>query len=399
MKLPGVLSASEVVRPGQPQRLEVPATDPIPSGYGMAGWGGNYAGELGREVADTAVDRPSPAGSGDLGGAAVSLVSSNTGGYHNCAVKGSQLYCWGEGLGLGNGSREDSTRAVKVDMTGVMAGTSVTKVQTAYGSTCAVASGKAFCWGEWWVTGTGDYSDVPQQIGGLLDGKTVTDIAVLDTGVCAIADGKPYCWGGDQYGQNGDGQVTRFNQAPVAVDISGVLAGKQVTNIVGGYFTACAIADARAYCWGSNWNGELGNGTSHDSGVDQSSVPVAVGGDLANMDVTAISIDYADCAIAGGKAYCWGYGSSLLGTGISYSYPMKETLPKPVDASGVLAGKTVTHIATGDNAGCVLADGKPYCWGINYDSALSTAIAPDATAWSPVAIDLTGTILEGKEPL
>jgi alpha-tubulin suppressor-like RCC1 family protein len=250
-------------------------------------------------------------------------MSSNTGGYHNCAVKGGQLYCWGEGMdgALGNGSKNDSPTPVKVDMTGVMAGTTVTKVQTAYGSTCAVASGKAFCWGEWWVTGTGDYGYVPQQIGGLLAGKTVTDIAVLDTGACAIADGTPYCWGGDQYGQNGDGQVTRFNQDPVAVDTSGVLAGKQVTSIAGGYDTACAIADARAYCWGSNYSGELGNGTSHDSGVDQSSVPVAVGGDLANLDVTEIGIDWAECAVAGGKAYCWGWGSYLLGT--------KSTIPTP----------------------------------------------------------------------
>lgn len=75
---------------------------------------------------------------------------------------------------------------------------------------------------------------------------------------------------------------------------------------------------------------------------------------------------------------------------------MKETLPKPVDASGVLAGKTVTRIATGDNAGCVLADGKPYCWGGNYDSALGTAVAADDIALSPVAIDLAGTLLEGK---
>ncbi|GEB65063.1 type IV secretion protein Rhs [Sinomonas atrocyanea] len=344
------------------------------------------------------MDRPSPVGSGDLGGAAVSLMSTASAGYHNCAVKDGTLYCWGEGWagGLGNGSENDSPTPTKVDTSGALAGTTVTKVVTNDGSTCAIASGRAFCWGEWWVTGTGQISDVPLEIGGLLTGKTVTDITLLDTGACAIADGAPYCWGGNDSGQIGNGQTARFEQSPVAVDTTGALAGKQLTKISGGWDTACAIADHRAYCWGASYLGDIGNGSN-----TQSEVPVAVGGDLANMDVTDIVLTWVTCAIADGRPYCWGDGAGgMLGTGTAYTstdYTQNtEYYPKAVDTSGVLAGKTATRIGTSDNATCVLADGKPYCWGTNWDSSLSTAVPAGETAWSPVAIDLTGTVIEGK---
>lgn len=281
-------------------------------------------------------------------------------------------------------------------MTGAMAGTTVTKVESIYGSTCAIASGKAFCWGSWWITGINDQSAVPVAIDttGVLAGKTVTDIAVLDTGACVIADGEPYCWGGGDAGQLGNGQSPNFEQYPVAVDVSGVLAGKQLSKLSANNHSVCALADGKAYCWGDNYDGELGDGTTTNSNI-----PVAVGGVLAEKTVTALSPGYSPCAIADGKAYCWGDGTGgLLGTGVAYDWTgvSGEHLPAAVDASGVLAGKTVTNIGTADHHGCVLADGKPYCWGQNMDAALGTAIAPDTTAWSPVAIDTSNTVLDGK---
>ena len=123
--------------------------------------------------------------------------------------------------------------------------------------------------------------------------------------------GRAASWGDNQYGQLGNNS-TAGSAVPVAVDTAGVLAGKTVTAISTGSYHSCAVADGRVYCWGNNGYGQLGNNTTTDS-----SVPVAVNTDgvLAGRTVIAISTGaYHSCAVADGKAYCWGYnGDGQLG--------------------------------------------------------------------------------------
>jgi alpha-tubulin suppressor-like RCC1 family protein len=161
---------------------------------------------------------------------------------------------------------------------------------------------------------------------------------------CAIESGRAYCWGFNQTGQLGDG-TTADSIVPVAVDTSGVLAGKTLTQITAGEWQTCAVdAVGAAYCWGYNAEGQLGDGTTADS-----IVPVAVDatGVLAGQAITQITAGWqSTCALgAGGTAYCWGannYGE--LGDGSIAG----SSVPVAVDATGVLAGKTITQITAGD---------------------------------------------------
>lgn len=368
----------------------------------LAGWGANWVGELGRGD-ENAVTRPAPAALGALQAIGISFMSSNATGYHNCALAGAELYCWGDGsygaLGNNDPTHQIALSPVKVDVSGAMSGTIVTKIETSYGNTCVLASGKPFCWGNRWTTGLNSSSDVPVAIdtSGVLAGKTLSDLALSDSAACVVADGKPYCWGSAGSGQLGDGGPTgsRIALTPVPVDVSGVLNNLTITDISAGWKHMCAIASSKAHCWGANWNGELGNGSTTDSNV-----PVAVGGVLATLNVTALSAGYSPCAIADGQAYCWGSGlGGVLGTGIVYSTspgPKRELTPRAVAISGVLAGKTVTHIAQGDTHTCVLADGQPYCWGDNTDGQLGTGSTPGTISWAPVSVATAGTVLESK---
>jgi alpha-tubulin suppressor-like RCC1 family protein len=79
--------------------------------------------------------------------------------------------------------------------------------------------------------------------------------------------GAAYCWGNGGVGQLGDGTFTFIRNVPGAVSGSYSFASASASRN-----HACGVTTAGAtYCWGSNLNGQLGNGTTSNSNV-----PVAV---------------------------------------------------------------------------------------------------------------------------
>lgn len=91
-----------------------------------------------------------------------------------------------------------------------------------------------------------------------LAGKTVTAIAAGMCFTCAVADGRAYCWGEKKDGRLGNG-TTADSWVPVAVKADSGLAGKTGTAITTGYAYSCAVADGKRYCWGDNEGSQLGN--------------------------------------------------------------------------------------------------------------------------------------------
>ena len=122
---------------------------------------------------------------------------------------------------------------------------------------------------------------------------------------CALESGRAYCWGYNFNGQRGDGSAAN-SSVPAAVNTSGVLAGKNLTQITAGDVHTCVLdSSGAAYCWGWNVNGDLGDGSTVGSDV-----PVAVNtsGVLAGKDLTQITAGEHTCALdSTGAAYCWGF--------------------------------------------------------------------------------------------
>jgi alpha-tubulin suppressor-like RCC1 family protein len=124
----------------------------------------------------------------------------------------------------------------------------------------------------------------------VLAGKTITHISAgagaTDGGeaqhTCVAASGKAYCWGYNSLGRLGDGTTTN-SSVPVAVNTSGVMAGKVVSSVTTGYRHTCAVASGQAFCWGYNSLGRLGDGTTTNSLVP---VAVNISGVLAGKTVT-----------------------------------------------------------------------------------------------------------------
>jgi alpha-tubulin suppressor-like RCC1 family protein len=143
--------------------------------------------------------------------------------------------------------------------------------------------------------------------------------------------------------------------------------------ITAGSAHACVLdVSGRAYCWGANGEGQLGNGSSASSAT-----PVAVTG---NLTFESIEVGgNTSCGITPtGDAYCWGSGAQgQLGTGTNQnsSSPVKVPAPQPLAIISV-GGRDVV---------CALGrDGTAYCWGSN--TAGNVGTGDRAAASTPTAV-------------
>jgi alpha-tubulin suppressor-like RCC1 family protein len=308
-----------------------------------------------------------------------------------------KVKCWGQnggGYHFGNNSSDDSLFPTDVYTGGVLNGLTIKKLESTMANSCVIASDdNVYCWGSNNQYGLGDNTTTTRKTpvavykGGVLNGLTVKDMAVGDNFVgCVIAsDNKAYCWGENDYGGVGDNTLVP-KAAPVAVYTAGVLSGKSLTTIAAGVNTACALDTAGlAYCWGGT---SLGNGTNNTSTIP---VAVTMSGVLSGKTITQIGLGNGfGCVLASdNKPYCWGNNwKGNLGNGTVTS----STVPVAVTSNGALNGKTLTSITVGNTWACVLAtDGRAYCWGLIGDLAGTYAVNSSV----PVAINNTGA-LSGK---
>jgi alpha-tubulin suppressor-like RCC1 family protein len=267
-------------------------------------WGFNWLGELGSGTIDDSLVPVQVVG---LSG----VVAITARWEHTCALLGDgTARCWGYNqygqLGDGTDGATGSYRVSPV----VVSLTGIKKLVAGGFHTCALRDdGTVWCWG-WDIygelgLGTGvSEASTPQQVPGL---SGVTDIDLGNFHTCALmADTSVRCWGSNPAGQVGDGtQVTRYS--PVAVSgLSGVSA-----LAAAGSSTCARMVDGTASCWGWNPFGQMGNGTS---GVD-AFTPVAV----ANLNTIATLVGGANhmCALlADSTLRCWGSNSNgQLGDG------------------------------------------------------------------------------------
>ena len=145
-------------------------------------------------------------------------------------------------------------------------------------------------------------------------------------------------------------------------DVTGTVDdGLHFAEITAGYFHTCGLAvNARAYCWGQNDLGTLGDGT-HETRL--SATPV-----FGNLPFKAIDSGAGHtCALTlTGAAWCWGQndeGQAGDGTFVPRSKPV-----------AVLGGLTFVSISAGHAHSCgVTADGGAYCWGDNSHGQLGDA--------------------------
>ena len=246
-------------------------------------------------------------------------------------------------------------------------------------STCAITnSGGVKCWGnndggQLGRTGLGLYSTSLVDVTDLTSGASA--VSINGTFACAITSTNGVkCWGNNSSGQLGNGTLTTSR---VPVDVSGLTSG--VSEISTGSSHSCAVTTSGGVkCWGSNSNGQLGNGTTTNS-----STAVDVTGLSSGVEAVATGSAYSCALTTAGGVKCWGSGAyGQIGNG---SFSDQTT---PVDASGLTSG--VSRVAAGLWHVCAaMTSGSVKCWGENQYKQLGNNSTTDSN--TPIEVSgLTG---------
>jgi len=370
---------------------------PVTGAHAAAfGWGNNTSGQIGNgAVLRSSLPLEIPM-TGALAGKVI--VSTAVGNNHTVALTADGLlYSWGLGTNgqIGNGTTMNSALPVAVDMTGVLAGKTITSIAAGGDySVVRTSDGKVFGWGTntsgQLGNGTNTNSSIPVAVdmSGALAGKSVSAIAVGNAQAVAItSDGKAYSWGG---GTRGDGSYFVSSNRPVAISMAGVLSGKTVTSaaVSSGGHVLLLTSEGKVYGFGNNGNYQLGDGSNTNA-----TLPVAMymGGVLAGKTVTAIGGGgfFSVMLTSEGKIYTVGNnGEGVLGDGTSVP---NATLPVAVITSGALSGKTVTAISVASNSVMALtSEGKLLAWGSSTQSQLGNGTVTSANM--PVPVDTSGVL-------
>lgn len=232
------------------------------------------------------------------------------------------------------------------------------EVKASFEHTCArLNSGEVWCWGANLHGKLGvPLGVVPEQTSVPVRVTGITNAVSIDVGEnhsCAVlADGTVKCWGNNYRGQLGDG-TTVASPAPVpAVYVEGA-----VEVAVGRQHSCARTETGDVYCWGDNAYGQTASGASHDM------YPVKVK-DLVALRSLSSEGNHT-CVIAQteefpeGTVRCWGQGTAgQLGFGLleNSSVPVGPNMP----LDGVSAGGEHTCAWMKQDFG-----GSGFCWGFN----------------------------------
>jgi hypothetical protein len=246
---------------------------------------------------------------------------------------------------------------------------------------CALTTGGgAKCWGTNDVgqLGNGTVSDrshdptPPGDVVGLSSG--VQGIDAGGNHACAVTSvGGVLCWGGNFSGEVGDGTTDMRNSPVQAAGLD-----LPVAAISAGSGHTCAIGpDAAVACWGSNYGGQLGDGGACGF---QCLSPVGVVG-LGQVLAVDAGAGFTCAVTSAGGAMCWGFNSiGQLGDGRACGDQCT-----PVHVLGLTSG--VAAVTVGDDHACALTTGGGVkCWGANFAGQLGDGGGCGNTCFTPVDV-------------
>ena len=284
----------------------------VPTNYAYC-WGLNDNGQLGDGTTQNR-SRPTPVSR------RLRFVQVDGGYYHSCGVTSSNLaYCWGlsDHGQLGNGWLQS-----RLEPFLVAGGLRFRQVSVGPYHSCGVTTDdRAYCWGWNYAGQLGDGTTTerrkPVPVAGGLRFSRIDAAGYT----CGLTTGnKVYCWGGENHRPTAIPGGRSFREASAGCGLvekrlgycwtdygePQPLAGWRTYNTLKvGLTHACGVTTGnRAYCWGDNFTGSLGDGTEIDRAT-----PTAVLGGLSFMGVDPGQGSHSCGVTISGQAYCWGHNA------------------------------------------------------------------------------------------
>jgi uncharacterized repeat protein (TIGR01451 family) len=197
-----------------------------------------------------------------------------------------------------------------------------------------------------------DDRTTPVVVSGLGSGSGVIAIAAGGNHSMALkGDGSVAAWGDNAFGQLGIGNQS-VTRGLTPEGVSGLGSGAGVIAIAAGFFHSMALkSDGSLLAWGSNHNGELGNGDNGFPKTDQFA-PVAVTGFGAGSGVIAIAGGSHHSLALKSDGTEWGWGNNFFGQAGNGAVIGGQALPvtTPVQVSNLNGAVTIALGPSSDHA-------------------------------------------------
>ncbi|HTM19469.1 MAG TPA: hypothetical protein VL172_03145 [Kofleriaceae bacterium] len=326
-------------------------------------------GDLGRLGLDDQLDRPTPSF------VAGSWRTIAAGDYHTCGIGGdSVLYCWG----ANDAGQVGSTAAWEEKPFAVDQSHTWVSVDAGWFHTCAITDqGELFCFGEGVSGQLGDglreRHDQPTAVPAAIGESGWASVSAGGDHTCAVSapGGARYCWGSNSDGQDGDGQMVDEHAPAMTAD------ARWLALSAGPQFTCGHKGDAAGstplFCWGANRMSQLGDGT-----VAYRTAPKAIDSGVTMWNESPVGALVAGgghaCGLDATNAmWCWGSNDSgQLGTGDLDPRPSPDHPDDSVVMCWIAVSAGLEHTcAIADEACTGATTGSIYCWGTDRDDQLA----------------------------
>ena len=284
---------------------------------------------------------------------------------HSCAIADTgELWCWGsssEGqLGIGEEQGDSCGGNVQCKVSPTLVSFEVELGRIAQWSelsagqdvTCATLATDSSLW--CWGSNDSGRMGAESQISGsrepyLVNEGSFTHLEIEQRSGCAIAsDRSLWCWG-----DNGQGQSNPSSQETTQYGPAKLQFASEWSDVAMGFAHACATkANGDLWCWGSNSDGQLGNGETGFAAPPQV---------VASSTAEVTAFNNSSCAhTEEQKLLCWGRNNQgQLGLG-------DETGQDILSPAPVAGDQVFVQVSGGESFACGITDsGRLFCWGQN----------------------------------
>jgi alpha-tubulin suppressor-like RCC1 family protein len=323
------------------------------------GWGNNGNGQLGD---NTTTQRNSPV---SVLGATKTFCKISAGGSHTMAIdKNGRAWGWGANNFGQLGINSTASQLTPVSVLGAVK--TFCQISAGLNHTMAIdKNGRAWGWGN---NGNGQLGDnsvtsrrTPVSVLGTV--KTFCQIRAGSSHTMAIdKNGRAWGWGDNSNGKIGDNSITS-RRTPVSV-LGAVKTFCQIN--AGVNYTMAIDKNGRAWGWGNNQQGQLGDNTQTSQ-----TTPVSVLGGVKTFCKISTGVQHTAAIDKNGRVWCWGQNNQ----GEIGNNTIAFRCLTPVSVAGAGAVKTFCEIKAGNSYTMAIDNnGKVWGWGANYNGQLGIGI-------------------------